>query len=69
MSRTSVGAILEEQLNPSTSPNQELETLIQQLLASLPAREVHFGPTPPDNPEDGDLWYHPEENRLYAYVE
>lgn len=57
--------MLEKQQNP----NPDLEDLVKQLLMSLPAIEVHFGPSPPGNPDDGDLWYHPEENRLYAWVE
>lgn len=65
----SLGIVMEKRLNPPDNPNYELEKLIKQLIQGFPATEVHFGPNPPDNSKDGDLWYHPDENRLYAYVE
>lgn len=49
--------------------NGDLIIAIQNLALRTPATEVHFGVDSPESPDEGDLWFHPEENRLYAYVE
>jgi len=81
----SIGQALKRKLHPQTSSNAlgliedliillseqngDLVTAIQNLALRTPITEVHFGPNPPENPGEGDLWFQPEENRLYAYVE
>ena len=62
------GAI-EEQLVLLTEQNRLLSEAVQQLIAGTPSTEVHYGTTPPDNPTEGDMWYHSGEARLYAYDE
>lgn len=58
--------------NPDQAINNELmkkiKELIEQMISDLPQREVHFGVTPPEEPKEGDFWFHSDENRLYAYV-
>lgn len=61
-------AILEDLLILIGERNGSLAEAIQHLINSTPSIEVHYGANPPDNPDEGDLWYHPDENRLYAYV-
>ena len=61
--------LLEELLVLIAGQNGDLSDAIQNLVSGLPSTEVHFGLDPPDNPGEGDLWYHPEENRLYTYAE
>lgn len=79
----SIAQALEQKINPVSNRDGVLEDLliligeqngslaeaIQQLIEGTPSTEVHYGANPPDSPDEGDLWYHPGENRLYAYIE
>lgn len=50
--------------------HQNLANVIKELVKIVPAAEVHYGPTPPPNPQEGDLWLNTSETppRMYSYV-
>jgi len=64
----SQNVLLEQLLALIAGQNGDLSAAIQQLIAGTPSTEIHYGADPPDTPTEGDMWYHPDENRLYAYV-
>ena len=71
MIHVSVQIVAAQKTSSSGSSDETLKELVESLkkmIESLPKTEVHFGTTPPLNPTEGDFWYHPDENRLYAYV-
>jgi len=68
---SSIAQYLEDNSNQISDLTSEISNLtrqIEKLISTLPKVEVHFGPTPPDNPIEGDLWYNTTEERLYVYV-
>jgi len=54
--------------NPDGNPNIYQE-IINRLIDVMSAdHDVYVGETPPTNPEPGDIWYKPSEDRYYHRV-
>ena len=64
-----VEVIVENPSNPSEAAIKELVAAITLLFPLLPSQEVHVGTTPPENPDEGDMWYNIAEDpaRLYLF--
>jgi len=57
--------------NPSNASEQSIRDLVEyirKLLEDIPPTEAYYGNSPPPHPEDGDLWFNTNDNRLYTYV-
>jgi len=49
---------------------QNYQKLIMQILTQVNAdQDVYISETPPLNPEPGDVWYKPSEDRYYHWIE
>jgi len=53
------------------NPSEKYWTeLIERITGAVAAdQDVYIGETPPVNPEPGDVWYKPSEDRYYHYVQ
>jgi hypothetical protein len=59
---------VENPSNPSEQTIHDLVDYIRKLLEDIPPTEAYYGDSPPSHPEDGDLWFNTNDNRLYAYA-
>jgi hypothetical protein len=46
----------------------DLQILIRMIEALSQDTDVYIGTSPPADPEEGDVWYNPVEDRYYCYV-
>ena len=53
--------------NPTDSTWKEMILKIVEAISA--DQDVYIGETAPLNPEPGDVWYKPSEDRYYHYVE
>lgn len=60
---------MESQLNPSSEESGYIDLINKLITIINEDHDIYVGTTPPPPPnEDGDLWYHPTEDRYRAYV-
>ncbi|GAI06834.1 unnamed protein product, partial [marine sediment metagenome] len=60
---------LEKIIQQQQGQIKDLREAVEKLIAGTPKIEIHYGPTPPDNPTLGDQWFNTVTERLYCYVE
>jgi len=43
--------------------------MIERIVDAISAdQDIYIGETPPPDPEEGDVWYKPSEDRYYHWV-
>lgn len=55
-------------------PSGDLNTgaiieILNQILEAVSNRTIHRGPTPPENPQEGDWWYNTTTDSYHVYRE